>query len=550
MNRQHELDDLARREFDVLVIGGGIAGASVAWLAARRGLAVGLIDAADFASGASSNSLKLVHGGLRYLKRLLPREALEAVRERREWMILAPHLIAPIPVVVPTYRRGLQNAAFVRMLLAANDVFARNRNRGVTAENHLPPARMLSRNDLVELAPVLADADIAGGAVFYDAQIRNTERLVVDTVRAATDAGATALNYVELVRGIIRHNKVVGARLADRVGNAEFEIRTRSVVNAAGGQAPAVMARLLCAREAFAPRYSVAMNLMIPARGMKAALAFSSIEEASGKRRQLLWVPWRDREILGTYHWPLPPDRATPDVEERHIAGFIAEVRRALTAARVDPQDVMLVHAGLLPMSRTDMRGDVPLLRRHRVVDHRSDGAAGAVSVITVKYTTSRLAAAEALDVVLATLGRPPAGREPPTRLPAAPASLTAELESARLSHGLELEADVLDHLVHTYGTHYRDVLAQANGDGRLFERVAPDSPVIHAELLHGVRDELAVSADDLLWRRTEIATRGSADPTAWARARTVIERELGAPRTDLVDARPPLLGRAQDRGR
>lgn len=525
---RRSLDDLMDHEFDLLVVGGGIAGACAAWDAALRGLSVALIDAGDFASGASSNSLKLVHGGLRYVKRLTPGAAREAVRERRAWLRIAPHLVTPTPILVPAYRRSVQNRAAVRLLLAANDALAWDRNRGVNEEATIPPARMLSRSEVLALAPALADTALSGGALFHDGQIRNTERLVLEVVRGAAGAGAVVANYVELENGTIERGAFVGALLRDRFSDRTGTVRARSLINAAGAAAPAVLTRLLPVNTLPIPRYSLGVNLMISPRGLNVGIAFNSRERSSRRRRQLLWVPWRDREILGTYHRDHDSRTGQPAVTAGDVATFLDELNRALPSLGLEADDVVLVHGGLLPVDDDGGRG-TGLLQRHRIIDHAAHGAAGAVSLISVKFTTARLAAEEAVDLVQQRLGRgASASLTARTPLPAAPASVAALEREALERFGHAIAAEVLHHLVRTHGTNYERVIAHSHemaaGPGRVHDR----SLVIGAELIHGVREEMAQTVDDVLYRRTELGARGVVDPDVIQHVKDVVRREIG----------------------
>ena len=523
------LDQLFDREFDVLVVGAGIAGACAAWDAAMRGMSVALIDAADFASGASSNSLKLLHGGLRYVKRILPREAREAVRERRTWLRIAPHLVEPLPILVPAYDRSMQNPLFVRLLLTASDTVAWDRNHGLSEERRIARSRMLTRSEVLALVPALAETRPAGGALFHDAQIRNTERLVLEIVRAAASAGAVVANHVAFDSSILRHGAVVGARLTDRITGAKGELRTRAIILAVGGDVPAAIERVLPDVPVRTHRYSLAMNVMMRATGLPVAVTLPSRMSDARQSRQLLWVPWRDREILGTYHRHLVEPSSHPRIEEEDVVAFLDEVNRVIPSLHLEREDILLVHAGTLPLAEASRRADLQLLRRHRIIDHTAHGASGAVSLISVKYTTGRLAAEEAVNLAQERVGREVSPSVTSiTPLPSAPDNVSALRHEAVQKHGQLLPEDIIDHLVGTYGTRYTQVLAHRETTAHWNQRVHTSSPVIYAELVHGVRDEMAQTADDLLRRRTELGARGVSDNAVLARIADVLGHELG----------------------
>jgi glycerol-3-phosphate dehydrogenase len=232
---KRDLGALGARRFDVLVVGGGIYGAACAWDAAQRGLTVALVEAGDFASGTTWNSLKTIHGGLRYLQALDVRRMRASIRERRTLLRLAPELVRPLPFVVPTYGHGLHGLEALFLGLLVNDFVAHDRNRGLPASQHLPPGRMLTRRELFDLFPELPRVRISGGALWYDAQVSSEARLVLAYLHAATEAGALAINYCEALE-ILRDEagQVRGARVRDVEGGQVFDVRAAALLNCTG----------------------------------------------------------------------------------------------------------------------------------------------------------------------------------------------------------------------------------------------------------------------------------------------------------------------------
>jgi glycerol-3-phosphate dehydrogenase len=542
---QRDLRWLAdERVFDVLVVGGGITGAMVAWDAALRGFDVALIERGDFASGASANLLKLLHGGLRYLMRGELRTAQTSMRERRAWLRMAPHLVEPVPVLVPTYRGSLQNAGFVRALLAVNDLSQWNRNRDVDEDRHIAAARHLNRREVLDRAPDLEGvARLSGGAVFHDALLYSPERLVIEVLGAATVSGAVIANYVELESALTSGGRVTGARVRDRMTDTEFDIGARTIVNAAGAGSIDVAQRLT-GRAHEASGFSVAFNVMIPSSGLGSALSLNASSGARGSRsRQLLRVPWRDREMLGTAHIAADESDRLPSIDESVVAGFLADYERACPGAKARIEDVLLVHAGLLPLGE-DARGRPERVRRrHRLVDHAAHGLSGAFSLDTVKYTTARLAAEQILNAVAAWLGVPATPcRTAVTRLPDAPERTVSMLaDQAKARYADRVAPEVVEHLVRAYGRGFERVLGSIPADPRA---LGEGSPVTDAELVHAVRYEMALSADDVLRRRVELGARARITPDARAKTEAILDAELGAarPRPPADDLIPPYL--------
>jgi glycerol-3-phosphate dehydrogenase len=409
---KRDLGTLANREHDLLIVGGGIHGAAAAWDAADRGLSVALVEADDFGSRTSWNSLKTIHGGLRYLQTLDVRRMRESIRERQALLRIAPEIVRPLPFVVPTYGHGVKGREALALALRLNDLVSADRNQDLAPEQQIPPGRMLSRAEVLDLFPGLPDAGLNGAARWTDAQVESSERLTVGFVRAAADAGAAVANHLA-VEGFLRSDsRVTGARCRDRVGGASVDINARLVLNAAGPGMDGVLGLAGIARP---PTPLLRAVNLVFGRNFVGSCALG----VSAGGRFLFLVPWRGRSMVGTAYWPA----ASADRDD--VPEFLDEARRAYPWASLGAGDVTLVHRGLVP----GHGGAGGLATRHRLIDHeRDDGAPGLISVQGVKYTTARGVAQEAVDLALARLGE----RRGPSR--------TA---TVRLSHARPLEGSL-----------------------------------------------------------------------------------------------------------
>lgn len=381
---------LASRDYDVLVVGGGVSGAAAAWDAAQRGLDVALVEAEDFGGGASWASLKTVHGGLRHLQRADLVGFRESVRERRALLRIAPEIVRPLPFLVPTVGHGLRSRAALGLALRLNDLLSWDRNRDVPAERHLAKGRLLSPQAARELVPGLSERGLTGAAVWWDAQLTHGERLVMGLLAAAAGAGAVVANRVEVTGLLASQYRVTGARARDALTGVAFEIRARFVINAAG----AAFGRLLpegAGRAARGLPLLHALNLVL----RRPVVRTHAVGVASGGR-YLFLVPWRDRAIAGTAY---ATDAGVP--AEGLVEAFRSEAARAFPWAGIEARDVALVHRACVPGRATGP------LTRSRVVDHESeDRLAGLVSIVAAKYTTARGVAERAVDLIVARLTR------------------------------------------------------------------------------------------------------------------------------------------------
>jgi glycerol-3-phosphate dehydrogenase len=506
---------LADERLDVLVVGGGIVGACIALEAATRGLRTALVDRGDFGGGATSNCLKIVHGGLRYVQHLDWRRMRESITERSMWLRSAPHLVEPLPVVMPTWRGRFPPRAALAGALAMNEAVSYDRNRGLLPDRLIPAARVLSRRTCAEMLPVLDAPGLTGGVLFHDAIMYSPERLTLEVIAAARRAGATVANYVELLAPLRTAHALRGVRLRDRLADEELDVRARWVVNATGSSVPDVADRLGVRGAAQAQRYSVALNFVTSRPAPAAAFTIAGgagdpdrVVRSGG--RQLFVVPWRGQMMVGTAHLEFAGDPATYELQEAHVDAFLSEIAAARPALGLARDEISLVHWGLLPVAGS-AAGGVRLLKQHSIIPHAAEGLSGAFSVVSVKFTTARSIAVAVVDAI--TGGRRK-GAQDEARLPLPGADFESLDELRRQAHaryGTLLAGDALEHLLRTYGAGHVDVMALRETVPDWDRQVVPGSPVIYAQLVHGALAELGRTAEDLVWRRTEIGPRGLA---------------------------------------
>lgn len=372
-----------------MVIGGGIHGAAAAWEAASRGLSTALVEAADFGSGTSWNSLKTIHGGLRHLQRADVAGLRESARERRAWLTIAPRLVRPLAFLVPTYGHGARGREAFALALLANDVLTADRNRGVPEERHIGRGRIVSAAEVARLVPGIEATGLTGGAMWFDAQVDSTERLVLSLVAAAAGAGAVVANYVVVTSLDNDGGRVRGATARDRLTGRSLQIRARHVLDAAGPRARSLMGTGLTRH---VPHLE-AVNLVL--RRRLADVAVGSRVEG----RYFVAVPWRDRSIVGTAYAPYGIAR------EDLARALLEDARRAFPWAKLTAADIALTHHGRVP-GKGDASG---LWTRSQVFDHgREFGVKGLLSLVGAKYTTARATAEQAIDLVFVHSGQPP----------------------------------------------------------------------------------------------------------------------------------------------
>ncbi len=452
--RAQRLNDLGDRAFDLLVVGGGITGAGIARDAARRGLAVALVERDDFASGTSSRSSRLVHGGVRYLEHGYLHLVFEASRERRRLLALAPHLVHPLRFTWPVYR----GARVPRWKLAAGltlyDVLALFRNVG----RH----RRLDAPGVLALEPALARADLKGGAAYWDAAT-NDSRLTLANVLDATYAGATVLNHADVERLTFAGgagSAVAGAVVRDRIGGGEVEVRARLVVNAAGPWTDEIT-RMEGGDAPAAVRGTKGVHITVPAARVGNAGAVTMLSPDDG--RVMFTLPSGTHTIIGTTDTRTAEHPHEVRAARSDVRYLLAACNRFFPEARLTEDDVVSAWAGIRPLVARQ-KGDDPASASR---EHSIRLSARRVLTITGgKLTTYREMAEQCVDRALRVLG----ARARPCDTDRAP------LPGERA--------------------------AEAADDRRL----VPELPWREVDVDHAVRAELAETVADVLVRRTTLA--------------------------------------------
>ena len=391
-----DLARLAEREFDVLVVGGGIYGLTIAYDAAQRGLSVGLIDRGDFGAATSFNHLKTIHGGLRYLQSADLRRMRESIRERRAFARIAPRWVAPQAFAMPTGTSVTRNPIAMKTALAVDAFLARDRNDGVAPERQLPAGRVIAGAECRELFDG-AIRSVASAAVWHDYQIVNGERLTLAFATGAAALGAVMANYVEAMDPLRRRGKLAGVQARDRLTEQVFDIQARLVVNAAGP-----WGRALLDRAGLSMRWPLlkAMNLVTSRPARKAAIV-----GASRAGRALVLLPWRGRSLVGTSESNEARQPDDQDARRNEVGAFLADVNDTFPALGLKPDEITLVHRGIVPA--IEARGTVSLLAHSRIIDHALDGQTPElISIVGVKYTTARAVAERTVDLIMRKLGR------------------------------------------------------------------------------------------------------------------------------------------------
>jgi len=489
--RSAVFDALTTSPFDVLVIGGGITGAGTARDAAMRGLRVALVEQADFASGTSSRSSRLVHGGVRYLEHGQVGLVFESSRERRTLLRIAPHLVRPLPFTWPVY----QGARIGRWKLAAGltlyDALALFRNVG----RH----QRLDARGVVANEPHVSRVRLTGGARYWDSATDDA-RLTLANVLSAQRAGAVVANHARVIGMLREGNRIAGATVVDVETGAMVEVRARAVVNATGPWSDKVDG-LARTGSVSALRGSKGVHVSVPRSRIGNTAALTLIAPQDG--RVMFVLPSGAFTIIGTTD---TYDDVSPDevrANERDVAYLLASANHYFPDAALTRSDVVSAWAGLRPLAVAAGGGSnaSAASREHAI----SEVEPGLVRVTGGKLTTYRSMASQVVDAVQRSLGGAPTKSRTAHEALVGGDVADVAREIGEATRIIE-DGVVAERLVHAYGSVWREVWALVSSDDALRSRIAPERPYLLAELRHAVAHEHARTFGDLLIRRTPVA--------------------------------------------
>ena len=503
----------------MLIVGGGSFGACAAWEAALRGYSVALIEANDFGSGTSANSYKFLHGGIRYLQHLdLPR-LWSSCKERSAMLRVAPHLVKPLQIAMPTYGHGLRGKEFLGAGFLTYDALTLGKNRGINdSEKRIPPAMFMRRDEVLDRFSYVDPVKLTGAAVFSDAQMYHPPRLVYAFVQSSISKGACAHNYIQATSFTKKSNRITGVVARDRLTGEIFEIKSKIVLSTGGPWAERLFRDSEGQEIPDAGVYSRDTCFVIdgaPEEKFAVALQGSSIDTGSvidRGARHLFVVPWRGKRLIGVWHivYNKSPDEL--HVSEDELQRFLEEINGAFRGEKIDRDQIRMVNAGLVPFGASDEAGqELAFGKKSHLVDSAPvHGLEGLVTLIGVRHTMARGDSVKAMKIIDKKLGRSGA----------APDSSVTPLLGGDV-HDFEALTDKIPKILNGQGTFdMRSELVALYGSGvdRLLKdtelrdqlRRVEDSDITEAQIKLAVRDEQAVTLGDVVFRRTPLAASGN----------------------------------------
>ena len=504
-----DLAQVQRTDYDVIIIGGGINGAGVARDAAIRGLNTIIVDKNDFASGSSSWSSRLIHGGLRYLEYFEFPLVRESLKEREVLLRNAPHLVTPLQLTIPIYRDRSRPYWKIWAGMILYDIFSYDKT--------LPVHRMLPQKKFKQLFRSLDGENLAGGSQYYDGQVTLAERLCLENIISAQNAGAVALNYMEVIELPIKNSRITDVICKDKLTGETITIsgsKDAVIINTAGPWIDHV-----CQRGSKGGNKSPigktkknggTKGSHIVVERFPGAPGSTLYVEAKSDGRPFFIIPWLGKYLIGTTDIPYKDDINNIKANNDEIDYLLQETNSVIPTAKLERDDVKFTYSGVRPLPNSEGKKPGSITRKHIIFDHRKEGVGNLFSLIGGKLTTYRNVGEEMVDAILKRMKRSPKPCKTDTLpLPGCILPSDKRIQQAINEYESTLSIKIIDHLFSVYGSRAIEVLALTKENPALGEPIAPDLSDIKAQIVYAVQSESAHNLVDILRRRTTLAMNG-----------------------------------------
>lgn len=521
------IENYKDEKFDVIVIGGGISGASVAYEAATRGLKVALLEKNDFSWATSAATSKMIHGGLRYLVNGEIGLVRESLRERRVLENIAPNFVYPWPMMMTHYTKPLKNNKWVvKIGMLVYDLLSYDKNDTWDCCKKIPWHRTISREDVLKQEPHVRAKGLTGASVFCDCVSIFPERFTLAFVKSAVAHGAKVANYAK-VEGFImdKGNHVTGVKVKDLLTGNTHSVAGTVTVNCGGPWADIVLGLAKSnGKGSTTLRRSEGIHIITKKKLLSGNYTVGSM---TPQGRHFFLIPWRNHTLIGTTDKPFNGNPDDYRVTKESIMELIADVNSSFGDGKLSYADVQHTYGGLRPLIEKETKETYSSSRKYEIYDNKEEGLDGLITVEGGKYTTSRQLAESCLKIVAGKMGRD-LGRSTTDQH-----YLTGcEIKDLELfvreakSQADGLSAATLEYLARSYGTEYKDVVSLAREDKALSEELNDDGEIM-AQVVYAVRKEMARTLSDIVTRRTGIGTLGNPGEDVLCKVAQVAAKEL-----------------------
>jgi len=501
---RHNFKD--NKKYDIIVIGGGITGASVAYEAASRGLSVALLERHDYGSKTSAATSKLIHGGLRYLANMELGLVRESLKERRILENIAPNFVHPMPIMIVSDRQSLKNRKnIIKTGMILYDILSFDKKWTWDKNKKLPCHSMLSRNETIQREPALKNNDLTGSLIYYDCASISPERLTLSFIKSAQAYGADTANYMEVTGFIKDGNSISGVDVKDSIKNKKIKIKGDITVNCGGPWADKILALSGNTANVEILRRSEGIHIIT-----KKIVNSHLITTTTPSGRHIFIIPWRGHSIIGTTDKEYIGDPDDWEITRQSIEELITDLNASFGGGlRIDYKDILFSYGGLRPLVEDQTENVYQSSRKYEIYDNKEDGLDRLITVEGGKYTTSRNLAEKVMKLVLKKTGR----RIPPS-ITAKDYLKGCEIEDIEAffvycrEKYKDISKDTIDYLSGIYGTEIDELMGIALADKKYLQPLNSNGDIL-AQVIYAVKYESACTLNDIIFRRTGIGTLG-----------------------------------------
>jgi glycerol-3-phosphate dehydrogenase len=527
---KRDINDLVNNKFDLLIIGGGIHGAALSWQAALAGLSVALIEKEDFGHATSANSQKIIHGGIRYLQSFDFGRIRQSLRERRRLMHLAPHLVHPLPCLMPVYGHGLRGLEAMSLGLKLYDLIGRDRNKDSDPSKFIPNGKILASSEICQIIPGINRTGLKGAAKWYDSYCYNSERLVLAFIKSANQMGCVVANYVKATNFLPKTDSGIIIKAHDKIDDQHFDVFSKNVVNCSGPWIYDLLDSSSNEPERKKIKYALGVNV-ITKKLVPHEMAVGLRNQSNRKSGLYFVTPWRGKSIIGT-EWFVNdnhPDELMAD--ENQCLKLIEGLNAAYKPANLSLDDVDHVHVGLVPSKNRvlDKNKEVNLLNQHRIIDHHKEGLGRIASIVGVKYTTAGDVSKKVLRYMF-----------PGVKISKAIAQ--RKLIGGDIDNFSDFKTEMtnkwesklnkkneITQLLFNYGSEAEKIIKTGKGGPQ--KNSSDKDPlydILKGETLFAVKEEMAQKLSDVVLRRTQLGTAGYPLESDLVKASFFMAKKLG----------------------
>ena len=500
------IENYKEKNFDVIIIGGGITGAAIAYDAASRGLSVALVEKDDFGAATSAVTSKLIHGGFRYLAGMELGLVRESLRERKALENIAPNFIYPIPNMVTNNNARLINRKSVlKFAMILYDLLSFDKGRTWDKSKKIPNHTTLSAKQVIEMEPIVKKKGLTGASVFYDCASIFPERLTLAFIKSAVKFNAVVSNYTKVEDFIIENKKIKGVRVKDLIQDKTIDLKGTITINCAGPWADILLGAAKKAKQDNQIRRSEGIHIIT-----KKQLSKHMITSISPQDRHVFMIPWRNHTIIGTTDKEYFGDPDDYKVTRESIMELIDTFNETFADKNaVQYEDVLYTFGGLRPLVEDQTEDVYNSSRKYEIYDNKDDGLDGLITVEGGKYTTSRHLAQRVMDKIKSKLNikLKPMITDKAFLYGSNIEDIDKFLKNSKKTN-TDFKEKTIDYLARIYGTSLNKVLTIARVDPLLAQSLNHEGEML-AQVVYAIRDEMAVTLKDILFRRTGLGTLG-----------------------------------------